>query len=248
MGATALRFRRCGECQQVAAVCYRVGRQGVEFLLIRTRGDRWTFPKGRVESRLTLAQTAALEAFEEAGVHGRMEEAPFASYLHRKRGGEDGAGRHLTVQAHLCEVLWLGPAQERRRARTWFSLEKAKRRLSAGRSREDAEEFARVLERAASRIQRLSRLARTVNSVLKDPLREARFEASPAAQLSSTAFASFPRRPSPQTSAEIELAVNAYLGETARGDEISGATEPSTRRAGTRGKVLQLGPPQENGR
>ena len=51
---------------------------------MRTRGGRWTFPKGRVESGLTHAQAAALEAFEEAGVHGRIEEAAFARYVRVK--------------------------------------------------------------------------------------------------------------------------------------------------------------------
>ncbi len=55
-----------------------------EFLLVQTRGGRWIFPKGGVEPGLTHAQSAALEAFEEAGVHGRMEEIPFARYFRRK--------------------------------------------------------------------------------------------------------------------------------------------------------------------
>ena len=60
----------------MAAVCYRVRGAGIEFLLIRTRrSGRWTFPKGSAEPGLTHAQAAALEAFEEAGVHGRIEES-----------------------------------------------------------------------------------------------------------------------------------------------------------------------------
>src|SRR5882672_1187772 len=70
--------------EQVAAICYRIGKRGIEFLLVRTRGGRWTFPKGSVESGLTHAQAAALEAFEEAGVHGRIEEAAFARYVRVK--------------------------------------------------------------------------------------------------------------------------------------------------------------------
>src|ERR1700733_5655545 len=66
--------------QQVAAICYRTGTRGIEFLLVRTRGGRWIFPKGGVEAGLRQAQSAALEAFEEAGVHGRIEEMPFARY------------------------------------------------------------------------------------------------------------------------------------------------------------------------
>ena len=71
-------LRRLRGSEQVAAVCYQISKGGLEFLLVRTRNGRWTFPKGSVESGLTHAQAAALEAFEEAGVHGRIEEAAFA--------------------------------------------------------------------------------------------------------------------------------------------------------------------------
>src|SRR6267143_4634979 len=77
-------LRRMRGCEQVAAVCYRIRSGEVEFLLVQTRGGRWTFPKGGAEPGLTHAQAAALEAFEEAGVHGRMEEASFAQYIRRK--------------------------------------------------------------------------------------------------------------------------------------------------------------------
>src|SRR2546423_5422418 len=72
--------------EQVAAVCYRVRGGAIEFLLVQTRGGRWIFPKGGAEAGLTRAQAAALEAFEEAGVHGRIEEGSFAPYVRRKRG------------------------------------------------------------------------------------------------------------------------------------------------------------------
>src|ERR1700733_4389740 len=78
-------LRRLRECDQVAAVCYRIRGGEIEFLLVRTNSGHWTFPKGKAEPGLTHAQAAALEAFEEAGVHGRIEEASFASYI--RRGG-----------------------------------------------------------------------------------------------------------------------------------------------------------------
>src|SRR5438270_2298976 len=73
--------------EQVAAVCYRLRGSQIEFLLVQTDAGRWTFPKGNAEPGLTQAQSAALEAFEEAGVHGRIEEAAFARYTRRKRIG-----------------------------------------------------------------------------------------------------------------------------------------------------------------
>jgi 8-oxo-dGTP pyrophosphatase MutT (NUDIX family) len=140
-------LRRLREAEQVAAVCYRVGGAGIEFLLVKTRAGRWTFPKGSVEPGLTHAQAAALEAFEEAGVHGRMAEVSFASYT-REREGQD-----LVIHAHLCEVLRLVPPQEAKRNRTWFSAGQAKRRLQQDRPPQDRTALARVVDRAVAQIQ-----------------------------------------------------------------------------------------------
>jgi 8-oxo-dGTP pyrophosphatase MutT (NUDIX family) len=143
---------------QVAAVCYRVHKGTLEFLLVATRGDRWTFPKGSAEAGLTHAQAAALEAFEEAGVHGRMEEASFASYS-RPGSAVEGSGRAaLVVHAHLCEVSWLEEPQEEGRNPTWFPTEKAKRKVREERSRGYGDELARILDEAAARIRRLRSL------------------------------------------------------------------------------------------
>jgi 8-oxo-dGTP pyrophosphatase MutT (NUDIX family) len=103
---------------------------------------------------LTHAQAAALEAFEEAGVHGRMEEVSFTRYVRRKRGGERDSAVATVVNVHLCEVLWLDPPQEAGRNPTWFSAEKATRRLQEDRAADFGTELARVVERALSRIQK----------------------------------------------------------------------------------------------
>jgi 8-oxo-dGTP pyrophosphatase MutT (NUDIX family) len=152
-------LRKLRECEQVAAVCYRVRGGEIEFLLVKTGKGRWIFPKGSVEPGLTHAQAAALEAFEEAGVHGRMEEASFARYIRRRRReSRNAVGRSAekesAVNAHLCEVLRLVPPQELGRNPTWFSPEKAKRRLQENRTPDFGAELARVVDRAVSRIRR----------------------------------------------------------------------------------------------
>src|SRR5271163_3632220 len=108
-------LRRLRGCEQVAAICYRVRGSSVEFLLVRTGSGHWTFPKGSAEPGLTHAQAAALEAFEEAGVHGRMEEACFARYRRRQTGDKRRSAIALNVSAHLCEVTRLDPPQESNR-------------------------------------------------------------------------------------------------------------------------------------
>jgi len=148
--------RKMRECEQVAAVCYRVRKEVVEFLLVQTRGSgRWIFPKGRAEPGLTHAQAAAIEAFEEAGVHGRIEEIPFDRYISRKLGDRRNAQRSLQVSAHLCEVRRLANPKESNRNRTWFSIEDATQRLREGRKTDDGEEFARIVQQAVIRIRQL---------------------------------------------------------------------------------------------
>jgi 8-oxo-dGTP pyrophosphatase MutT (NUDIX family) len=155
-------LRKLRGCNQVAAVCYRVRGGGIEFLLVRTGSGHWTFPKGSAEPGLTHAQAAALEAYEEAGVHGRMEEASFTRYARRKgdarnssRSAEKSSEDDFVVQAHLCEVLRLEPPQESNRYPTWFSPEKAKRRLREDRAPDFGAELARVVDRAVARVRRL---------------------------------------------------------------------------------------------
>src|SRR5271156_1181961 len=156
-------LRRLRGCEQVAAVCYRVRSSDIEFLLVRTGSGHWTFPKGSAEPGLTHAQAAALEAFEEAGVHGRMEEASFTRYIRRKggkarnsaRSGKRSSVKEIAIQAHLCEVTRLDPPQERNRNPTWVSADKAKQCLREDRSADFGAELARVINRAVTRIRRL---------------------------------------------------------------------------------------------
>jgi 8-oxo-dGTP pyrophosphatase MutT (NUDIX family) len=177
-------LRKLLGCDQVAAVCYRVRSSGIEFLLVRTNSGHWTFPKGKAEPGLTHAQAAALEAFEEAGVHGRIEEASFDRYVRRKRrdlrGSAKTTGRssegELVVQAYLCEVSRLEPPQEANRNPTWFSAAKAKRRLGEDRTPDFGTELARVVDRAVSRIRRQHGKMNARNeSTQRYPLRNVQF-------------------------------------------------------------------------
>ena len=161
--------------EQVAAVCFRMKRNGIEFLLVRTGSGRWTFPKGCAEPGLTPAQSAAMEAFEEAGVHGRIEQASFAWYYYRKRRASRRASsrEELMVHAHLCEVSNVGKPEESNRRPRWFSIDKAKRRLRERRADYEGAELVRVIDLAVNRAQRLS--AKTSGVV--EALQKVKFDA-----------------------------------------------------------------------
>jgi 8-oxo-dGTP pyrophosphatase MutT (NUDIX family) len=205
----------------VAAVCYRIRKGTIEFLLVQTRNERWIFPKGGVESGLTHAESAALEAVEEAGVHGRIEAVPFARYFRRRpdqtavEGIGDNEGQleepELAVVAFLCEVSRLEAPQESYRNPTWFPAEKAKSYLLKKRTPEFGMELARIIDRAAARIRRMHLLS-TSHGVgqahsrqgIQEALREVRFEAAENAEVNgsplTTAHAGQIRRQNPSGS------------------------------------------------
>jgi 8-oxo-dGTP pyrophosphatase MutT (NUDIX family) len=112
-------FRR-PEFIQVAALCLRESRTGPEVLLITSRGTgRWVLPKGWPMKGRTLAGAAQQEAWEEAGVVGRVRETPVGYYPYRKR--------HRTGLALACrvEVFRLDVADL---ARDWPERKSRKRR------------------------------------------------------------------------------------------------------------------------
>lgn len=143
--------------KQAAAVCFRRTSKGVEFLLVRTTGGRWTFPKGGIEEERGVSGSAAQEALEEAGVTGRIAPTPFTYYLHGKREwkSDDTKAVKFCVAAFLLEVLAdKAAAPERGRHPTWMSPEEAKKSLTEDRSVIYQDEFRRVIDEAVGEISR----------------------------------------------------------------------------------------------
>ena len=169
-------LRKNRKCEQVAAVCYRIRNGAIEFLLVQTRNrKRWTFPKGSAEPGLSHAQAAALEAFEEAGVHGRIEETPFTEYLRYRRCDKQNlrgsSVKRPAVSAHLCEVLSLRLPKESNRNRTWFSVQETPAELAAGTG-----------EGGGGRVRPRSRRCRTAHSAASEGSWPRRRSPSPTAR------------------------------------------------------------------
>ena len=116
---------RCG------AVPFRSDDIGdMQFLLIRRRGeDAWSVPKGNLIPGITMARTAATEAFEEAGVCGAVASTPLGSYRHLK------CGRGILTLPRFVEVVLFPLEVEtqvdhwpemRLRERRWFNRNEAR--------------------------------------------------------------------------------------------------------------------------
>jgi 8-oxo-dGTP pyrophosphatase MutT (NUDIX family) len=139
---------------QVAAICYRKRGAAVEFLLVNTNGgNKWTFPKGSPEARLSHSQAAEREAAEEAGALGTIEPRHFHLYIHSKGVFWHAGGvQEFVVKAFLMEIHELRRGDEPMRNPTWFSPEEARRRLGKGREVKYAHELQAVVDRALERI------------------------------------------------------------------------------------------------
>lgn len=138
---------------QSAAVCYRKNDGAIQFLLVRTSGGRWTFPKGGIEKGELLARAAEREAYEEAGVRGAVQEKPLTVYKHLKSELKR-EGTELNVAAFLLEVSDTQPPLEKNRDPTWFSLNNSIKVLAEHRSFKYADEFRRVINEASDAVSR----------------------------------------------------------------------------------------------
>jgi 8-oxo-dGTP pyrophosphatase MutT (NUDIX family) len=113
---------------QFAALPWRRDRQGnVRILMItsRTRG-RWIVPKGSLCQGCTPAQSAAREAFEEAGVFGDIRPVPIGSYVHGGALKESlKAPFHVTLFALRVRATLLQWPEKGQRIRRWQTLDEA---------------------------------------------------------------------------------------------------------------------------
>ncbi|MGC2193309.1 MAG: NUDIX domain-containing protein [Terriglobales bacterium] len=140
---------------QVAAICYRRRDSSAEFLLVNTNGgNKWTFPKGCIDTHISHSQAAAREALEEAGALGIIEPRHFHLYLHSKGVFWQPSGvQEFVVKAFLMEVTRTREPGESLRNPTWFGANEARKVLAKGREVKYATELQAVIDRALDRIQ-----------------------------------------------------------------------------------------------
>lgn len=117
---------------QYGALCWRMHRGKVEVLLITSRDTgRWIIPKGWPISGLTPADTAAREAWEEAGVEGDIIEDGLGKFGYDKALGPTRS-IPCSVQVfglRVAELKHKFPEKKQRR-RKWFGVEKAARKVA----------------------------------------------------------------------------------------------------------------------
>ncbi len=120
-------FSARNQLLQVAALPWRVRDGEVEICLVTSRGTgRWILPKGWPEKKLTHAEAAAREAFEEAGLRGTISPRACGSFIAAK-GVEPGLELSVRLEVFLLrdpEQLGKYPEKGERKVR-WMPLAEA---------------------------------------------------------------------------------------------------------------------------
>ncbi|HEY9697389.1 MAG TPA: NUDIX hydrolase [Trichocoleus sp.] len=111
---------------QSGVIPYRIRDRQIEVLLVTSsKGKNWGIPKGWVEPLMTAADSAAKEAWEEAGITGAVHQPSIGVYQRRKWG------LPFQVEVFLMEVeTVLDDWQEaKNRKRQWLTLPQAIKRV-----------------------------------------------------------------------------------------------------------------------
>jgi phosphohistidine phosphatase len=112
-----------GDYNQSGIIPFRKKDGKNELLMITSRGGKkWIFPKGIVEPDMTSVESAAKEAYEEAGVKGEIYPKKIGTYTYKKWGDQ------CRVQVYLMRVneLLKEWPEAYLRQRKWVFLEEAK--------------------------------------------------------------------------------------------------------------------------
>lgn len=137
-----------GSLVQVAALCWRSSPR-LEILLVTSlRTRRWILPKGWPQDGMSLAQSAAIEALEEAGVIGDIAAEPIGRYHYLKE--KNGSALPCAVDVFSLFVTgehgtW---AEKEKRQKLWLPAERAASKIAETGLRRILTGFARARKAA----------------------------------------------------------------------------------------------------
>ncbi|MDZ8050391.1 MAG: NUDIX hydrolase [Aulosira sp. ZfuVER01] len=112
--------------KQSGVIPYRIENGKVEVLLITSRDrQNWVMPKGDIPNGMSPPDSAAKEAWEEAGVIGQVNAREIGTYKYRKQGKNYRVKMYLLPVETLCEDY----PEAGHRERQWLDVPKAMRRI-----------------------------------------------------------------------------------------------------------------------
>lgn len=115
------------QVNQFGAICWRKAETGLDVLLITSRETgRWVIPKGWPMKGISAAEAAGREAWEEAGVEGKLSDTCLGVFSYDKLMPADQAIPCVVALYGLrVEKLARRYPEQRQRRRKWFTARKA---------------------------------------------------------------------------------------------------------------------------
>lgn len=111
---------------QFAALCYRIKNDKLQFCLVTSRrSGRWIVPKGWPMNGETPMDAAATEAFEEAGLRGKIQPRPVGVFSYYKVLSEDELPCIAVVYPLKVKKVLKKWPEDKERQRKWVSRKKA---------------------------------------------------------------------------------------------------------------------------
>ena len=113
--------------EKAGAIPFKRKNGKIKLLMITSiQKKNWIFPKGYIEPTQTPHETAAQEAWEEAGIIGEIIPDAYFEYQESKMG------QQFTIKMLLFEVKEIKTKWEEAslRKREWFSIDEAKQKVN----------------------------------------------------------------------------------------------------------------------
>jgi 8-oxo-dGTP pyrophosphatase MutT (NUDIX family) len=117
---------------QYGALCWRMRRDSLQILLVTSRDTgRWVIPKGWPHDGLDPMTSAAREAWEEAGVEGKVDLRCLGLFSYEKvLAPRETVPCMVGVYGLRVHRLLRQFPERHQRRRKWFALEKAAKRVA----------------------------------------------------------------------------------------------------------------------
>ncbi len=111
---------------QFAALCYRIKNDRVQICLVTSRrSGRWIVPKGWPMNGQTPMDAAATEAYEEAGVRGKIQPRPIGVFSYYKVHSKNELPCIAVVYPLKVKKVLRSWPERKERDRKWLSRKKA---------------------------------------------------------------------------------------------------------------------------
>jgi len=117
--------------RQSAVLPFRQTKGKTEILLITSLDTgRWVLPKGKIEPGFSARRSAEKEAYEEAGIRGRVERKSIDSYIYEKSLKKGGVRCRVEVFPMKVRKELTNWPEKKERTRAWFSPNEAAQRVN----------------------------------------------------------------------------------------------------------------------